>query len=975
MKQNYIILAIMGLALLSCSEKKLSDSEILASRTVTGIEMSYLQDGAPVKSLNFTSKASFRTIDVQLNNENLIWDIESDRDWCVVLPEKHRGSGNFTLEVAANEDFEDRSAATLTFVAGNYRGFQIKVNQNGSAFIISQPYFVSRKNGDAFEISVTTLAGTDWEASTPDWIRAEKGGEQPGGEFTTTKLTLTTLENGESGRYGAVTLSSGNGEKDEINIAQFGSDLNYDEAGNIFFDSGVDASLSFLAPEFMIDSFELPDYAQAAMKTNDDGTVTVTISLSENLSDCSEIRESTLGIKLNNASASTVTLPPIRQSYVPAHGLVTAKGVQRFAVAIAAGEDTSDWETDGTVVMVGDIDMTGVSDWTGIGTDEKPFTGKFDGKNHSILNLKGASAGFFHKLSGATVKNLTIGKGCTIYTNVKKDDETALGGIADEAEGSSISGCTYSGSLDFAGTHQSDGLTAFVGGILGKGDATTSVNICKLEDGTVSASSVADEDTELMLGGIAGRVLGTVSNCENSGTINHSSGLGSIRLGGILAWLPEGSTVSNNVFSGTINLSGSSADMVIGGLYGLVTGTTERKLDKASDKSLSMGSILINKYKHSTDTYLYAGGFVGMVETGGVLTVKGYEAQTNFNIDYASENRVAKNVNIGGVLGGCRATAVSGQLTFEDLKNSGNIVFKISSSIACSVRRLWIGGVAGSTNGPASFISCTNVGEIGKSETSSVYYVAKSNGYNQMTGGIAGYCHGGNTLFKDCVNRTGLENHMYNNNGVTGVNENMYTPQTTGGILGGFNYGTSIEPYTLTMTSCSNIGSILAYRGYTGGIVGYCFNATITSCTNTGSLSNGANDQCAFRGGIVGGAGNTTISNCQANCNVTAIVAGSADYGCAGGIAGLARPKVADSDVVVIENCAYFGNVNADKKSTDKPEYPGGIIGLGTEETTINNCKFGGEVRGVPVSENNVAELPIGNKVGTVNGITYWNGN
>ena len=42
-------------------------------------------------------------------------------------------------------------------------------------------------------------------------------------------------------------------------------------------------------------------------------------------------------------------------------------------------------------MLRGDIDMSDVTLWEGVGTEEHPFTGKFNGDGHAIQNLKKAN--------------------------------------------------------------------------------------------------------------------------------------------------------------------------------------------------------------------------------------------------------------------------------------------------------------------------------------------------------------------------------------------------------------------------------------------------------------------------------------------------------------------------------------------------------------------------------------------------------
>ena len=53
-----------------------------------------------------TSSSQTAHVAVSLNAETVRWTVSSDSDWCVVDEETvHTGSGEFTIEVTANDDF------------------------------------------------------------------------------------------------------------------------------------------------------------------------------------------------------------------------------------------------------------------------------------------------------------------------------------------------------------------------------------------------------------------------------------------------------------------------------------------------------------------------------------------------------------------------------------------------------------------------------------------------------------------------------------------------------------------------------------------------------------------------------------------------------------------------------------------------------------------------------------------------------
>ena len=360
MKYIYRYILILSALMLAAScVEKISDADILAGRDRATIEVSYALAGAEVKSVTVASASVKKTLEVTVNNENLKWNLESNRDWCVVVPEEHRGSGSVTLSIAANEDFESREPATLTFVAGDYRGFEITVNQNATAFIIGQPYFISGVEGGTYNVNVTTVSGIEWDFEADSWMEVTKGTPSSDADFTTTVLTINALANEGASRYGRIELSAGE-ETGSINIYQFGSEFSYDESGKIVLDGTQGVNFSVTAPAYIVSNVQAPKFAKATVTENGDGTSTVDFVFNENLSDCSQTRQVDLALQLSNASASVVELPAIVQDYIPANGLVTGNGMAAFAKAVAEGRPTTDWEDNGVVTVKAEIDMSDV---------------------------------------------------------------------------------------------------------------------------------------------------------------------------------------------------------------------------------------------------------------------------------------------------------------------------------------------------------------------------------------------------------------------------------------------------------------------------------------------------------------------------------------------------------------------------------------------------------------------------------------
>ena len=957
---TYIVLAALTALALGCKKEDDADRKDLDSRERVPLSVSYSSDGAQVSSLTFPHGAMQKTIDVSVNNENLHWDVLSNRPWCKVVQAEHQGSGSITLEIEANESFEAREPATLTFVAGEYRGASLTVSQSGSAFVISHPYLIFPKEESPIEVDITTLADQEWRVENDEWINVEEISALTDEGKKTTTLKIWPVDNDQDSRYATITLSTDE-DKDIIALYQFGSDLMYDGEGNIFFPSDEPASISFIAPEYVVKEVVAPDYATAVGKQNSDGTITFSIDFDDNLSDCELIREIPVSIVLNNASSTTIALPSMRQDFLPAGGLMTAVGIKAFAAKVAEGGDLSSWQTDGVVRVLQDIDMDGVTDWAGIGTGEHPFSGVFDGEGHSIVNLRNSSAPIFNACDGATVKNFTVAKNCNFYF----DDAETAAALALEVESTTFDRCTMAGSVEFAGTSDN----TVVGGLIGHAGSHSTINLSKMS-GDITLTSGANENATCLTGGIAGYCEGALTNCEFTGSINCMSGLDRVEIGGITSALDEGATVSGNAFSGEIVINANSKIIAAGGLYGhLRTGAWT--FDRASDISLSSGNIRIVKFADSKDvTRVFAGGFIGLVAEGVGLTAKGYTTLTNLTLSMNTGKPAGAYLNCGGFLGSCEPDATAGNMLFDHIENQGVIDVQFSTTIYNTVRRMCLGGVAGLVRGDARFDTCVNKAEIGKNEVNSCGATPREgNGMTELIGGIAGHAYGGDMVFYRCSNEAKLSNGHYNNNNSVGTYDNFLTPPCTGGILGAFNFKPTPENKSVEFESCTSTGNVWALRGFVGGTVGFAQNATITDCSWKGVFVTANTGQASFQGGIAGGLAGATVSGCTVNGNLTAHKGGSAEAADAGGI--VARVMVGNP--VKISNCAYYGDLKCSASGANN--FAGGMVSTVQSNTEIRDSRYGGTVLGAAITENTVSIKAVGN--GTPNvleGITLWNG-
>ncbi len=272
--------------------------------------------------------------------------------------------------------------------------------------------------------------------------------------------------------------------------------------------------------------------------------------------------------------------------------------------------------------LTADLDLQGV-EFPGIGTQAHPFTGVFDGQNHTVSNasITGTqNVGFFGVTKGATIKNLKL-------QNVTVTGTQRVGGLAGwcRAElstvdlGDNIAGlignCSVTGTV--TGSRQVGGLVGLNDSIYDKEtlfSISCSVDKCKA-DVTVTGKekesnklgglvgdnrgfitkSIATGEVQAassyMVGGLAGDSSGSIYDCHadgavtgygsvggfagsSRGTIKNSYSLGAVqgaeRIGSFCGSLHAADFV---IGAGMVTVTGSSASGYAGGLAGYLDGT------------------------------------------------------------------------------------------------------------------------------------------------------------------------------------------------------------------------------------------------------------------------------------------------------------------------------------------------------------------------------------------------------------------
>ena len=241
------------------------------------------------------------------------------------------------------------------------------------------------------------------------------------------------------------------------------------------------------------------------------------------------------------------------------NGIATPGDLVLFAKAVNNGESLNDFMKNGEVVLLKDIDMSQLTTWTPIGrgntptnitmTLTNPFTGVFNGQGHKISGINWTfdaessetdAIGLFGAISGATIKDLTLGDEgdkITITGNINRI--VAVGALVGYmADGSKVLKFTNNVSVELAGDVAQEKLvilSGIAGGVRASriGDEGQKVynygNVCH----TRPITNTANGGTGLNTAGICGYSLGNDTHlklCYNYGDISGSTG----RTGGIV---------------------------------------------------------------------------------------------------------------------------------------------------------------------------------------------------------------------------------------------------------------------------------------------------------------------------------------------------------------------------------------------------------------------------------------------------------
>ena len=265
-------------------------------------------------------------------------------------------------------------------------------------------------------------------------------------------------------------------------------------------------------------------------------------------------------------------------------------------------------------------------EWTPIATSASPYTGIFEGQNHTISGLyfnqedsydvglfgrnngKIANAGildsYFYgtsKVGGVCGNNYT-GTITNCYNTGSVSGLGTLGGVSGYNYTGSITNCYNTGNVS--------GSSGFVGGVCGNNYTGTIIN-------SYNAGSVSGLEC---VGGVSGdNDTGSITDCYNIGSVSGSEG----NVGGVNGY-NNGGTITNSYNAGSV----SGIERYVGGVNGWNNGTIINCYNVGSvSGSGYVGGV--NGWNNATitncyyDSTIYTGNAIGKNSSGTVTKVEG----------------------------------------------------------------------------------------------------------------------------------------------------------------------------------------------------------------------------------------------------------------------------------------------------------------------------------------------------------------
>ena len=227
--------------------------------------------------------------------------------------------------------------------------------------------------------------------------------------------------------------------------------------------------------------------------------------------------------------------------------VTTADGLKNVAKLV-----NEEGKTDINITLDTDLTLTG--EWTPIGTESQPYTGTFDGGNHTITGLKIDQSGtdnvglIGYLGSEGKVQNVVL-------ANISVSGANYVGGIAGQTDGT-VENCSVNGTV--TGQNQTGGIVgrnfSTISGCSAEGTVTGNTNV-----GGISGLCVPNYDT-----GTDSLIGSTIEGCHSTATV---SGISSV--GGVVGNLGNNSFLMACYSTGNVTATITYGHANVGGVVGI----------------------------------------------------------------------------------------------------------------------------------------------------------------------------------------------------------------------------------------------------------------------------------------------------------------------------------------------------------------------------------------------------------------------
>ena len=242
--------------------------------------------------------------------------------------------------------------------------------------------------------------------------------------------------------------------------------------------------------------------------------VKVTVTYEANTSGAA--REGTVSVKTIKGTSAQVKVSQDKfTGQLSRRGISTTEDLVAFAQTVNEGGSLTPFLVNGVVSLLNDIDASSIKEWTPVGTQSSPFSGSFDGKGHTIKNIKWnvdlskyPEAGIFGYARNANITGLQVGAEGDVCTLSGSSSAVNAGAVAGRLDGGSVTSCVNNMKLLYDGS--ASGADVCLAGICGRsnGEVTGCTNKGKVISKVVCRAA-----------GFVAYNEGAVSECINRGCI------------------------------------------------------------------------------------------------------------------------------------------------------------------------------------------------------------------------------------------------------------------------------------------------------------------------------------------------------------------------------------------------------------------------------------------------------------------------